>query len=287
MNVRRTRRSPGISMIELLVVLALLGFLLALLLPAIQKVREAAARAQTQNSLKQIGIAIHNCNDTYKRLPPAFGKFPANNGPNASIHVHLLPFVEHQDLYNRILKGEKGTDNELFPVYVSPADPSHPEPAAGIQNFAANLRVFATKGMNTQWDAPLPALGKEEPGNARIPATFPDGTSNTVIFATRYGVCGEGGSRYAAAPNANTAAFFGQNPAKVAARPTDVRATFLLHPAARDCPPTPLMAHAFYTSSIDVGIGDGSARTVSARVSPRTWNLALCPNDGQVLGSDW
>jgi hypothetical protein len=119
------------------------------------------------------------------------------------------------------------------------------------------------------------------------PATFPDGTANTIVFGTRYGVCGEGGSRYASAPNTNTAAFFGQNAAKGKAKPADTTGTFLLHPAAGQCVPTPLMGHAFYTSGIDVALADGSVRTVTAQISPRTWNAAMQPNDGQVLGNDW
>jgi prepilin-type N-terminal cleavage/methylation domain-containing protein len=282
-----TPRRSAFSMIELLVVLAILGFLLALLLPAVQKVREAAARAQTQNNLKQVVLAMHSCQDTFKSLPPAFGKF-AGMKTAQSIHVHLLPFMEQNILYQQYLQ-EQGDDRDRQVIFgfVSPSDPSHPNPPAGIQNSAANLRAFSTKGLQTQWDAPLPALGKEEPGQARIPASFPDGTSNTIVFGTRYGTCGDGGSRYASAPNTNTAAFFGQNPAKVTAAPANMTATFLLHPAANQCRPTPLMGHAFSASGIDVALADGSSRFVSARVSITTWNAAMCPNDGQVLGADW
>jgi prepilin-type N-terminal cleavage/methylation domain-containing protein len=286
MNVRRTQRPAGFSMIELLVVLAVLGFLLALLLPAVQKVREAASRAQTQNNLKQMALALHECQDTYKVMPPAYGKFAAAGVKTPhSIHVYLMPFIEQQNVYKEIVQGQ-GNDRAVIPTFVSPADPSHPNPA-GVQDIAANLRAFSTKGMNTAGDAPMPALGKEEPGAARIPNTFTDGTSNTIVFGTRYGVCGEGGSRYASTPNTNTAAFFGQNPAKVAARPADVTATFLLHPAAGQCVPTPLMAHSFFTSGIDVAMGDGSSRTVSAAISPQTWNAALTPSAGDILGNDW
>jgi hypothetical protein len=275
-------------MIELLVVLAVLGFLLALLLPAVQKVREAAARAQTQNDLKQVILGTINCADTNRgRLPPAFGTYPAKNPPAMSLHVHILPYVEQANLYRQFIRGAKGADNEVIPTYVSPADPSKPNPPKGIQNVAANLRVFSDKGWKTKGDAPMPALGREEPCTARFPATILDGTSNTAFFATRYGVCGEGGSRYASAPNTNAAAFFGQNPAKVAAQPADVTATFLLHPAAGQCRPTPLMAHSFFTFGIDVAMGDGSVHAVTARVSPQTWNAALTPAEGDVLGNDW
>src|SRR6516225_7211929 len=142
---------PAFSMIELLVVLAVLGFLLALLLPAVQKVREAAARAQTQNDLKQVILGTINCADTNRgRLPPAFGTYPAKNPPAMSLHVHILPYVEQANLYRQFVRGAKGADNEVIPAYVSPADPSRPNPPTGIQNVAANLRVFSDKGRKTK-----------------------------------------------------------------------------------------------------------------------------------------
>jgi prepilin-type N-terminal cleavage/methylation domain-containing protein len=287
MMVRVTRKPAGLSMIELLVVLALLGFLLALLLPGVQKLREAASRSQTINNLKMVAISVHAHQDAYKRLPPAFGKF-AGMKTSESIHIYLLPFMEQQPLFTQYQEG-KGEDRDMqvVPGYFSPADPSHPEPPAGIQNSVANLRVFSDKGLQTQWDAPMPALGKEEEGKARIPATFIDGTSNTIMFGTRYGVCGDGGSRYASAPNTNTSALFGQNPAKVMATPTDITGTFLLHPSVKECQPTPLMGHSFGVAGIEVAMGDGSVRSVSARISVRTWNAAMQPNDNQDLGPDW
>jgi len=287
MSYKPSPKRTGLSMIELLVVLALLGFLLALLLPAVHKLRETASRRQTQNNVRQIVLALYNQQDAFNRLPPAFAKFGAMKTAQ-SIHVYLLPFVEQDGLYQQYVRGEgEDRDNQLIPSFASPADPSHPNPPTGIQNCAANLRAFSTKGMQTQWDAPLPALGREEDGAARIPATFLDGTSNTIVFGTRYGVCGDGGSRYASGPNTNTAAFFGQNPAKVRAAAADVTATFLLLPTPKQCRPTPLMGHSFSISGIDVALADGSSRVVNPRVSPQTWNAAMCPNDGQALGSDW
>ncbi len=274
-------RRRGFSFIELLVVIAILAFLAALLLPAVQKVREVAARTQCMNNLKQVGLATHNFHDTYKKLPPAFDSM--DNGPALSIHVYLLPYIEQDQLYRLFLKGEtEKAANAVIAVYLSPSDPSKPANPAGIQNYVANLRLFSAKGLKTKFDEPMPALGEKEPGKTGF-RDITDGTSNTIMYSTKYGVCGEGGSRFASAPNTKTAAFFGQNPAKVKAHPSDPTATFQLVPGPKECLCSPLMAQSFYRNGILVGFADGSTRFVSSTVTPNTWNYLLQPNDGNAI----
>src|ERR1700730_4870642 len=100
---------PAFTLIELLVVIAIIAILIALLVPAVQKVRAAAARTTCQNNLKQIGLAVHNYNGVYKRVPPvegvnyagnSYGNFKSPDGTNGTIFFFLLPYIEQQSLYN-------------------------------------------------------------------------------------------------------------------------------------------------------------------------------------------
>jgi prepilin-type N-terminal cleavage/methylation domain-containing protein len=164
--VRPFGRKPGFTLVELLVVIAIIGILMALLLPAVQKIRESAKRTQCGNNLKQIILATHTCHDTYQKLPCVVGPFPTAtsngytppvggvDGPNGQQGVGvtlqwILPFMEQQDLYTQMMQfipvancggGPLGWDDQYsthavtVKTFVCPSDPSVTPPYICPQN---------------------------------------------------------------------------------------------------------------------------------------------------------
>jgi prepilin-type N-terminal cleavage/methylation domain-containing protein/prepilin-type processing-associated H-X9-DG protein len=139
--MRRPRH--GFTLIELLVVIAIIAILIGLLLPAVQKVREAAARMSCSNNLHQLGLAAHNFESAYGYLPPQFGTFSAGGGfysNDASPQALLLPFIEQSNKYNQFNFNYK-TWNDTDPTTPPPASPAFvPGPTGLGINLAARIQ---------------------------------------------------------------------------------------------------------------------------------------------------
>src|SRR5437879_1655660 len=127
------KRSAGFTLIELLVVIAIIAILIGLLVPAVQKVREAAARVHCQNNLKQIGLAMHNYLNAHKTLPPngvyAYNGATVSQTSAWSALARILPYIEQENLFRTIdfatpYSAQPGISSQRVATYVCPSDPN-------------------------------------------------------------------------------------------------------------------------------------------------------------------
>ncbi len=298
------------TLIELLISIAIIGILVALVVPAVQAAREAAACAQCRNNYKQLGLAIHQCSDANGRLPPMsaptgnssldFAAPPYRGAVGFTIFHWLLPYIGQETLYEQTarsvltpISGAPG--NAVYAItiqiYLCPSDPST---AAGMNratfgnadqwavgNYGANYLVFG---------APLAAtIPEREQVTGSLQTVCRDGLSNTIMLAERYGTCGSTGDL-----NAPTTWGSLWSDANGRWRPVIcVPGTFQNPevPGYLPCLPPqdqpdwlsgcyPQQAQSPH-AGMNVCLADGSVRTLTADVPPAVWAAACDPRDGQ------
>jgi prepilin-type N-terminal cleavage/methylation domain-containing protein len=203
------RTRPAFTLIELLVVIAIIGVLISLLLPAVQKVREAAARAQCLNNLKQLGLAMHNYEGSYKKfppslsatVPPAYAGFPAYFFSWSAL-AQINPFLEQTNIYNtmdltqptyvppafNISPQNQFAVQQLVPLFLCPSDQMQPVSSAyGVQNIGpTNYAVCIGSGTTNggaPFGSPWNADGMFRAQSGTRIAEVTDGLSSTAMIS--------------------------------------------------------------------------------------------------------
>jgi prepilin-type N-terminal cleavage/methylation domain-containing protein len=298
------RPRPAFTLVELLVVIAIIAVLIGLLLPAVQKVREAASLLKCAANEKQLILAIHAYADANNnRLPPANFYLLVNastgNAAEGSAFYALLPYYEQGNLFNACNQdipkpGYLAAAFTPLALHVCPSDPTTNDgigsvaPNYATGNYAFNLALFGAGGSFNVKGANCPyQIG-----------TIPDGSSNTIGLVEASGcfpgypaVDPQTGTlesymtwTWPAYPNS-----FGPywpNPDEL---PGQANYTGLfplpqIQVSAMQANPNLCQC---YHAVMNLALMDGSVRKISPALSQQTWTYALNPSDGQVLGTDW
>jgi prepilin-type N-terminal cleavage/methylation domain-containing protein/prepilin-type processing-associated H-X9-DG protein len=314
------RRRSGFTLIELLVVIAVIAILIALLVPAVQKVREAASRTQCINNLKQIGLAAHNYHGVMKAFPP--GRISPSN---ASPLVLLLPHLEQANKYNQFdFNSDINTSatnaaarTQDVAIFLCPSDASAAKFSTdlGRSNYMASLGANAALG-NTDG-----TTGGVFYVNSKIRVThITDGASNTAMFAevkrgSRTGAASQdplnvtcvpyaswdasaaNDFNYFEACNTPTASDYDYTGLEYyrAAVPWTAFYTHTVPPnhQNRDCVRAVGLnkghqaARSYHPGGVNVLLSDGSARFVSDSISLTTWKALGTRAGNEPLGADW
>ncbi len=302
----RTRK--GFTLIELLVVIAIIAILIGLLLPAVQKVREAAARSTCQNNLKQLGLAAQNYASAYdSKLPPCNQRDSNNANANGGMNIlgTMLPYIEQDALFKQANTNHIAAGNAFWDAAVA-GTPSGTCRTATIKPYQCPSDPSLTNGYAANqvnvWGGSSYAANYQMFGKAIVPARFggsnftsrygvgniPDGTSQTVGFTEKYAACGSQGNLWAWpggdwgmgdswwGPHMGCERWGGS-----------WNLTPLIQPNPWNTQCNPGRASSAHTGTCFVALMDGSVRGVSGSVSQVTWQRAISPDDGQILANDW
>ena len=316
-KVRSGRR--GFTLIELLVVIAIIAILIGLLLPAVQKVREAAARMSCSNNLKQLGLGVQNYASSYSDALPnittAVNGSPQAQTHGGSIHFYLLPFIEQDAIYKAGFAPIVGTYNGTS--YSSPWEGPIAGNASKPQVLYQTVKPFlcpsdatmnsgypSNRGQDwagTSYAANYALFGKTRVNNADQAGfkigNIPDGTSNTLTFADSYGGRTSDHGQLWSYPGWDWAgdgkysAVFGWGGVNGNRFGANAGWGSWNQPPLFGVPQAAATdrsrVYANHTGGCLVALADGSVRSVSSGVSQLSWQYALTPDDGQVLSSDW
>ena len=293
-------RRAGFTLIELLVVIAIIAILIGLLLPAVQKVREAAARISCGNNLKQFGLSVHDYASAQSdALPPLYTQLTPG-GSGASILVGLMPYMEQGNVYQIYLQNGGVVApyyQRAIKNYICPSDPTSSNGVGsngwGGTSYAANAGLFATPNAASNPNGPPTFSGWNVTATRYKVGNIPDGTSNTIMFTERY-INSEvtnsrdlppGAAGYDAWSTPVFGAYQATYPGGGSAYPW--AASYGPQIGVPQASALRWLPNSGHTTVILAGLADGSVRTVNGSISPDTFWKAVNPADGNVLGSDW
>jgi prepilin-type N-terminal cleavage/methylation domain-containing protein len=261
-------RRRGISLLELLVCIAIVGILLALLIPAVQSVRQLAMRTQCMNQSKQLALGTHSFAAAHRGMLPSIDGDALSANRNRSLFSAILPFMD-SSAWN---PPPSSHGAPLVAFFICPSDPTYSGHGAH-SSYAANAMVFVSR----------PSLQ----------GTFRDGASNTIAFGEHYVRCQSIGRYYqiylANSGIARRATFadwrYGDDVPQGDAVPIE---TFQVTPNQE--PPRicwPGIAQTAHAAGMVIALADGSCRCLSSNISSRTYWSAVTPAGNEILGIDW
>lgn len=300
----------GFTLVELLVVIAIIAILIALLVPAVQRVRESAARAECINKLKQIGLATHSLHDNYGVLPPPCapgGLIPPTVcahpfiGRPFTIFIWLLPYIEQEPLFRMQdnTQWSGGQYGVVVPTYLCASDPSNRQGMCITTRENAHLFAGGSYAANYYAFGDPTAFGGDAAnvqGKKRIPRSFQDGLSNTIFFSEAYVTCSATGllsdaygSLWADSPPGWRPIFCHNTMNKTTTQQSGSPWPCTMFQMTPNYLTSCLTdrAQSPHAGVINACLGDASVRAVSGGISQSTWDMACDPRDGNTLGADW